>query len=452
MGRFVVDAVNPTSPEQGGTDFNFLLLALFFVLFVFRFLRLFVGIWANLTCKPIPIPAFPNYIPSRDVTVIVPTVYKKPQELLECLQRIHRCGPKAVFVVLLETHLEHVRNLISSNGLDAFVVCKGVKKLGKRTQLLTALQSPELRTKLVVFADDDVFWPTNYLENMVASFENPKVGAAGTCQRTRRTAGSSWYPTNFWNILGISYLERRVFNNLTTNFIDGSISTLSGRSSCWRTEILQCEEFYTYFTTDSWRGKLLNSDDDKCLTRYAYSHGWDILINTAVCLETTQEESSAYIHQCLRWARARYRGNMTVMGKETYWRSRKYAWGTYVIYVSMLQNPSLLIDLGFAYLLTLIVAPCEPATRCLCYTLLGLWLLLSKVVRLIPHMLRHPSDLVWLPALIAFGYYHGLLNVYAMCTLTQTAWGGKDLNALSKAKPETDESTPLICDPATTPK
>jgi cellulose synthase/poly-beta-1,6-N-acetylglucosamine synthase-like glycosyltransferase len=295
-----------------------------------------------------------------------------------------------------------------------------------------------------VFADDDVFWPINYLENMVAAFENPKVGASGTCQRTRRTAGSSWYPTNFWNILGISYLERRVFNNLTTNFVDGSISTLSGRSSCWRTEILQCEEFYTYFTTDSWRGKLLNSDDDKCLTRYAYAHGWDIVINTAVCLETTQEESRAYIDQCLRWARARYRGNMTVMGKETYWRSRKYAWGTYVIYVSMLQNPSLLIDLGFAYLLTLIVGPCEPTTRCVCYTLLGLWLLLTKVVRLIPHMLRHPADLVWLPALIAFGYYHGLLNVYAMCTLTQTAWGGKDLTALSKPKTETDETTPLV--------
>jgi hypothetical protein len=135
---------------------------------------------------------------------------------------------------------------------------------------------------------------------------------------------------------------------------------------------------------------------------------------------------------------------MTVMGKETYWRSRKYAWGTYVIYVSMLQNPSLLIDLGFAYLLTLIVGPCEPTTRCVCYTLLGLWLLLTKVVRLIPHMLRHPADLVWLPALIAFGYYHGLLNVYAMCTLTQTAWGGKDLTALSKPKTETDETTPLV--------
>lgn len=448
MGRFRVDAVTSTGSEQGGADFSMLLLALFFVLFVFRYLRLFVGIWANLTCKPIPIPAFPTYIPGRDCSICVPTVYKNPKELLECLQRIHNCGPKAIFVILLETHLEHACAMISANGLSNFVTCLPVKKLGKRTQLLTALQSKMLNTKLVIFADDDVFWPANYLENMLAAFENPNVGAAGTCQRTRRTAGSSWYPTNFWNILGISYLERRVFNNLTTNFVDGSISTLSGRSSCWRTKILQCDEFYTYFTTDSWRGKLLNSDDDKCLTRYAYAHGWEIAINTAVCLETTQEESSAYIQQCLRWARARYRGNMTVMGKETYWRSRKYAWGTYVIYVSMLQNPSLLIDLGFAYLLTLIVAPCEPATRCLCYTLLGLWLLFTKVVRLVPHILRHPSDLVWLPALIAFAYYHSLLNVYAMCTLTQTAWGGKDLTALSKTKPETDETTPLVSNPA----
>ncbi|KAK4504307.1 hypothetical protein PRZ48_005223 [Zasmidium cellare] len=71
--------------------------------------------------------------------------------------------------------------------------------------------------------------------------------------------------------LGISYLERRVWNDCATNAIDGSLSTLSGRTAAYRTKILQHPEFYHYFLNDTWRGKPLTSDDDKYLTRYVYS-------------------------------------------------------------------------------------------------------------------------------------------------------------------------------------
>lgn len=410
-----------------------------------RYVRLLGGIYANLTYKAYPIPESPTYTPDKDVTVVIPTVFKSPSELAECIGRVLTCSPNKIFVVLLDSNVAACRALCTEHSFDNVTVL-GVPKLGKRTQMLTALAHVE--TELVVWADDDVFWPADYLHNLIAIFENPKVGAGGTCQRTRRTNGSSWYPTNFWNILGISYLERRVFNNITTNAIDGSISTLSGRSSAYRTKILKCEEFSHYFTTDSWKGKLLNSDDDKCLTRYVYSHGWAIAIQRAVCLETTLEESPQYIHQCLRWARARFRGNHTVMGKESYWCSTKYAWGTYVIYFSMFQNPSLLLDAALYYLLSLALAACSHETRSWSLMAFCIWLLFTKVVRLIPHFLRHPTDLVWLPALIAFGYYHSLLNVYAYCTLTETSWGGKDLTTLSKTKKEKDETSLLLIDSA----
>lgn len=408
-----------------------------------RYTRLLVGIWVNLTYKAYPIPDCPTYTPSKDVTVVIPTVFKSPSELAECIGRVLTCGPNKIFVVLLESNVDACRTLCEAHSFDNVTVL-GVPKLGKRTQMLTALAHVE--TEIVIWADDDVFWPTQYLEHLIAIFEDPKVGAGGSCQRVRRTAGSSWCPTNFWNILGISYLERRVFNNITTNAVDGSISTLSGRSAAYRTKILKCEEFSYYFTHDSWKGKPLNSDDDKCLTRYVYSHGWAIAIQRAVCLETTLEESSQYIHQCLRWARARFRGNFTVMGKEEYWCSWKYAWGTYVIYFSMFQNPSLLLDAALYYLLSLALAACSPDTRSWWLMAFCIWLLFTKVVRLIPHFLRNPTDLIWLPALIVFGYYHSLLNIYALCTLTQTNWGGKDLTTLSKTVSEKDETTSLLKD------
>jgi cellulose synthase/poly-beta-1,6-N-acetylglucosamine synthase-like glycosyltransferase len=272
-----------------------------------------------------------------------------------------------------------------------------------------------------------------YLENLIAIFEDPKVGAGGTLQRVRRSNGSSILPTSFWNILGISYLERRVFNNLTTNAVDGSISTLSGRSSAVRTIILQNEEFSNAFSSDTFRGRVLNSDDDKFLTRWIYKHGWKIKIQRAVYLETTVEESSKYIYQCLRWVRARFRGNLAILRSERFIWS--FPWGIYVIYFCQFQQPMLLIDITLYALLRASLQPfISPDTLFYSSVAFGVWLLSTKVVKMIPHFLRNPLDLIWLPVLILFAYFHSLLNVYALCTLTETSWGGKILEP-EKEKP-----------------
>jgi cellulose synthase/poly-beta-1,6-N-acetylglucosamine synthase-like glycosyltransferase len=437
MGR----TQNSFDPEEGSADISAILIVLLTLLcFLLRYTRLFVSIYANLTYKPIPIPASPSYT-AKDCTVCIPTVFKDPSELAECIGRVDKCGPKEIFVIVLKSNVAACRDLCSSHNFKNVTVL-GVPRLGKRVQMVRALE--HIQTRIIVWADDDVFWPTNYLDHLVAIFENPKVGAGGSYQRVRRTARPWWRPVGAIYLYGVSYIERRVWNNVSSQAIDGSISTLSGRSAAYRTEILKNDDFISRFLGGSFMGRKLDSDDDKFLSREVFARGYEVAIQTAVCLETTLEEDYKYIHQCLRWARARFRGNFTVMRNETYWRSRKYAWGAYIIYFSMFQNPSLCIDLGFAWLLSLIIAPCAQETRSLCWILFLVWLIFTKIVRLIPHFYRYPQDMLHIPSLIAFGYFHSLLNIYALCTLTQTAWGGKDIAALSNDKPEKNETAPLL--------
>jgi cellulose synthase/poly-beta-1,6-N-acetylglucosamine synthase-like glycosyltransferase len=403
-----------------------------------RYTRLFVGVWANLTVKPFPVSSSPTF-PSKEVTVVIPTTFKTPEELAQCIECIQLESPKEVFIVTGDANVSAVRSLVDAHSFKNVTVL-GVAKLNKRTQLLAALE--QVTTPITVFADDDVFWPQGYLLQLTAVFENPSVGAGGTCQRVRRnTAGAV---TDFWNILGISYLSRRVFNNITTNAVDGSISTLSGRTAAYRTAILKCSEFSYYFTHDTWMGRPLNSDDDKCLTRYVYAHGWSIVIQTSTSLETTVENNIQYLAQCLRWARAHWRGNFTVMMNETYWCSTKYAWGCYVIYASMFQTPSLLVDGTLAYLLSLALASCSSSVRFGCFALFAVFLLATKVVKMAPHFKQHPGDIVWLPALIIFSYAHGFLNLYAVATMTTTVWGGKNLHTESNAVAPKSEATLLL--------
>jgi cellulose synthase/poly-beta-1,6-N-acetylglucosamine synthase-like glycosyltransferase len=410
----------------------------FALAFAIRYTRLFVGVWANLTVKPFPVSSSPTF-PSKEVTVFIPTTFKTPGELAQCIACIQTESPKEVFVVTGDANVSAARSLVDSHSFKNVTVL-GVAKLNKRTQLLAALE--QVTTPITVFADDDVFWPQGYLLQLTAIFENPQVGAGGTSQRVRRnTAGSI---TDFWNVLGISYLSRRVFNNITTNVVDGSISTLSGRTAAYRTAILKCDEFSYYFTHDTWMGRPLNSDDDKCLTRYVYSHGWSIAIQTSTSLETTVENNSQYLSQCLRWARAHWRGNFTVMMNETYWCSTKYAWGCYVIYASMFQTPSLFVDSTLAYLLSLALATCSSSVRSLCFALFAAFLLFTKIVKMAAHFKQNPGDIVWLPVLIAFSYLHGFLNLYAVATMTTTVWGGKNLHEESPTVAPKSEAAPLL--------
>lgn len=41
----------------------------------------------------------------------------------------------------------------------------------------------------------------------------------------------------------------------------------------------------------------------------------------------------------------------------------------------------------------------------------------TKVVKLVGLFVRNPSDLMFLPVSIVFGYFHGLIKLYALFTL-----------------------------------
>lgn len=185
-------------------------LGTFLALFVFRYLRTFVSIFTWLTFKPIPIAEKPMFR-SSDVTVVIPTTFKTLGELVKCLQAVAKCLPAKIFVVTSLANVKLVETCCKLHSLK-HVNILGVNRLNKRTQMLKALE--EVETDIVVFADDDVIWPSqSYLDYLLAIFEDPAVGAGGTRQRVRRSQ------RNCWNFLGIStyiYGQRSLTHVATT--------------------------------------------------------------------------------------------------------------------------------------------------------------------------------------------------------------------------------------------
>lgn len=48
---------------------------------------------------------------------------------------------------------------------------------------------------------------------------------------------------------------------------------------------------------------------------------------------------------------------------------------------------------------------------------LGLWMFISKFIKLLGHYIRYPVDVLLLPVSILFGYFHGIIKIYAVLTL-----------------------------------
>lgn len=102
-------------------------------------------------------------------------------------------------------------------------------------------------------------------------------------------------------------------------------------------------------------------------------------------------------------------------------RSRQ-PWSTYAVHLTTLSPPALLGDCLLVYL-------CHKATETLdgdvhwwAMRALGIWMFISKFIKLLGHYRRYPADFLLLPVSILFGYFHGAIKIYAAVTLNVVSY------------------------------
>ena len=390
----------------------------FILLITFRYVRLIGNAFTYyFLIKGHQLAPTPTFLP-RDVSVVIPTKFSNPDEHISCIKRILACNPAQVIVVTAIEKLEEVSTHLMNADILSSVILLSVERFDKKLQMVASLRH-SVTGKVCCFADDDVQWPSaQFLPSMLASFEDPNVGACGPSQRVRRDTDGLFGGPTLCNFLGICYLERRNFNS-APNHIDGGISTLSGRTSLYRSEIIQNEAFYDYFLNSA------NHDDDKNLTRWTFVQGWKITLqfDPQALIETTLElDWRGFLDQCLRWARGHFRGNFRVMSTTEYWYNR-HLWSLYAIYIGQWQTPALLWDGFMTYSLCKALSNCASQTFNVSLAIWVLWVFLTKIVKLLGHFKRNPADMVFIPGMILFSYLHGFLNIFALLTLHNKGWG-----------------------------
>jgi cellulose synthase/poly-beta-1,6-N-acetylglucosamine synthase-like glycosyltransferase len=131
------------------------------------------------------------------------------------------------------------------------------RKKGRTTSQLPASQQAETTGRrnsegngeIIVFADNDVFWPPYVLTYMLAGFEtNESIGTVGGFHRACRQNTPAAAEFNGWEALAARKLWLRKVDVSASFRLDGGIPCISGRTAAYRATIVKDVKFQDCFT------------------------------------------------------------------------------------------------------------------------------------------------------------------------------------------------------------
>ena len=119
-----------------------------------------------------------NKYKTTDVTIIVPTI-DNGEEFKEAARLWKVNDPYEVIVVTSDEMRDEIQATCDDVDPTLFTVLS-VPKPNKRVQLMAGIHAT--KTDIVALADDDAIWTENFLEWMLAPFDDDEMGGTGSKQ------------------------------------------------------------------------------------------------------------------------------------------------------------------------------------------------------------------------------------------------------------------------------
>ncbi|KAG0242631.1 hypothetical protein BGX31_000087 [Mortierella sp. GBA43] len=381
----------------------------------YRYLWFIIKLLAYFFYRPMMPKTNPTYRAEYDVTIIVPTI-DAGEEFKEAAHSWLVNNPKEI-IIITETKMKEPLQELANSVDPTRIRVLTVPKANKRLQMVEGIRNTT--SEIIVFADDDAIWGPRCLEYILACFEDPNMGGVGTSQTVKSVGRFQ----TVWEVLAGFRLTIRNIEIAASTHIDGGVCCLSGRTAAYRTCILQDPQFQYDFTHDFWLGKYpLNSGDDKFLTRWMVRHGWNTYIQ--VCKEaellSTFKNNWRFVKQVLRWTRNTWRSDFRSLFMERIiWKRHPYVAFTMV---DKIFNPITLLSGP----ISVIAMAAQGKFHLPLWDIIVsyvVWLMMTRIVKLLPHLFKRPQDIIWVPAFLIFGYYFAIMKVYALFTLHEVGWG-----------------------------
>jgi cellulose synthase/poly-beta-1,6-N-acetylglucosamine synthase-like glycosyltransferase len=278
---------------------------------------------------------------------------------------------------------------------------------GKRAALAAGVDA--CSTDLVVLADSDVVWAPDVLRKLKMPFANPKIGGVGSRAFMMPSNGAK--PTR-WERLADAFLDLRYSAEVpATTLLSCAVGCLSGRTSAYRTKLLQ--GLKEPFLNETFLGKQCISGDDKCYTYLVLKSGYHTWCQlNAHVYSTFRPDFTGFVQQRIRWTRNSFRSELRALGQGWLWRY------PYLALVTLDKNIGLVTQLNGPVIFILAAIHGNP------WLMLALvvWWHFTRAVKISAHLFRRPRDWLLLPLFIGTSFFLSLMKFYAFFTMNQQGW------------------------------
>lgn len=275
---------------------------------------------------------------------------------------------------------------------------------GKRPALAEGIRAAT--SEIVALSDSDTLWDADIAPLLLAPFDNPSIG--GVAPRQAVLAPRTLSEQLFSIRLDLRYLQEYPYLMV----VGDALTCLSGRTAVYRRDALL--PLLDDLVFETFLGSRCISGEDKRLTSLVLSNGWRVRYEKNACVRTFgTPDLRTYFSQNLRWGRNSWRTDLRLMTQGWVWRREPFF--AYHLIDRAIQPFTLLLGPTF-FGLSLALGQYSAAL------ILFLWWMVSRTIKLLPHLRQYPKHLLVVPAYIVTTYLLALIKIYALFTLNYQSW------------------------------
>ncbi|MDO8498932.1 MAG: glycosyltransferase [bacterium] len=276
-------------------------------------------------------------------------------------------------------------------------------KPGKRPALADGILAA--KGEIVALVDSDTIWSEGVLDNSLAPFKDQKVAGVATYQNVLnpKTIAQKIFDTQ----LDLRYCDDFPFLAAAGN----ALVCLSGRTAFYRRDVVL--PLLDDLVNETFLGTPVVSGDDKRLTYLVLARGWKLAYQANVHVYTPgMADMGSYLKQRLRWSRNSLRADIRAMIEGWTWHYPALAF----FQVDKVFQTFAIIVSPIYFVISLILGLWIPAGIIL------VWWLVSRSVKMYPHLRRRPQDLKILPIFVLYSFLTAIIKLYAFFTLNTQGW------------------------------
>ena len=336
-------------------------------------------------------------------SIITPVYNEDPKIFEQAIKSWIRNEPDEIIGVIDESDNRCIEVFQSLANHYAFMKLIIARKPGKRPALAEGIK--EARNKIIALVDSDTIWAENIKKSILSPFEDPEIGGVTTRQHPieRKT---------IWQKVTDIFWDMRNYYDLPAQTAMGqALSCLSGRTSLYRKDIILGE--LDIFLNEIVLGRKKESGEDKCLTRIVQSKGWKTYYQSnAVIYSYASPDFKTFWSQRLRWSRNSHNSDLISLWDGWAWKHPFLAFHIIDRFISIFTLFFGPIFFGIALYLNHYV---------LAVSILLLWMI-GRGIKILPHLKRHPKDIVLLPVYVVINFMIAIIKLYALVTIRDQKW------------------------------